>query len=65
VGALTGIIGSMMALEVIREIVGGFGGGDEGLVGKLLLMDCMNLRFETIKYGWDSENVLSGVKVTG
>lgn len=61
VGALTGIIGSMMALEVIREIVGGFG-GDDGLVGKLLLIDCMNLRFETIKYGWDSENVLSGVK---
>jgi hypothetical protein len=22
----------------------------------------MSLRFETIKYGWDSENVLSGVK---
>ncbi len=62
VGALTGIIGSLMALEVIREIVGGFSGGDEGLVGKLLLMDCMNLRFETIKYGWDNENVLSGVE---
>ncbi len=63
VGALTGIVGSMMALEVIREIVGGFGGEDEGLVGKLLLIDCMNLRFETIRYGWDSENVLSGVNV--
>jgi molybdopterin-synthase adenylyltransferase len=62
VGALTGIIGSMMALEVIREIVGGFGGESDGLVGKLLLIDCMSLRFETIKYGWDSENVLSGVK---
>jgi molybdopterin-synthase adenylyltransferase len=63
VGALTGIIGSMMALEVIREIVGGFGGDNEGLVGKLLLMDCMSLRFETIKYGWDSENVLTGTEV--
>ncbi len=31
-GALTGVLGSMMALEVIREIVG-FG---EGLVGRLL-----------------------------
>jgi molybdopterin-synthase adenylyltransferase len=65
VGALTGIIGAMMALEVIREIVGGFGGDDEGLVGKLLLMDCMSLRFETIKYGWDSENVLSGIGSCG
>ena len=35
-GALTGIVGAMMALEVLREIVG-FG---EGLVGRLLLIDC-------------------------
>ena len=34
-GALTGVLGSMLALEVIREIVG-FG---EGLVGRLLMMD--------------------------
>ena len=48
-GALTGILGAMMALEVIREIVG-FG---EGLVGRLLLVDAMTMRFETIFYGWD------------
>ena len=41
-GALTGIIGSMMALEVIREIVG-FG---EGLVGRLIMMDARSMRFE-------------------
>ena len=29
-----------MALEVIREIVGGFAGDDRGLVGRLLLVDC-------------------------
>jgi molybdopterin/thiamine biosynthesis adenylyltransferase len=34
-GALTGILGAMMALEVIRESVG-FG---EGLVGRLMLVD--------------------------
>jgi molybdopterin-synthase adenylyltransferase len=61
VGALTGIIGSMMALEVIREIVGGFGDDDEGLAGKLLLIDCMSLRFETIKYTWDPANPLNGI----
>ncbi len=60
IGALTGIIGSMMALELIREIVGGFGSDDEGLVGKLLLIDCMSLRFETIRYSWDKDNPLSG-----
>ena len=55
-GALTGSIGSMMALEVVREIVG-FG---EGLVGRLLLMDARAMRFETLRYGWDPENVLNG-----
>ena len=32
-GALAGVLGSLMALEAIRAIVGGFGDGDEGLSG--------------------------------
>jgi len=59
-GALTGVLGSMMALEVIREIVG-FG---EGLVGKLLMVDARAMRFETVSYGWDKDNPLSGDKPT-
>jgi molybdopterin/thiamine biosynthesis adenylyltransferase len=55
-GALTGVIGSMMALEVIREIVG-FG---EGLVGRLLMIDTRSMRFETVSYGWDADNPLNG-----
>ena len=55
-GALTGVLGSLMALEVIREIVG-FG---EGLVGRLLLLDTRSMRFETLAYGWDPSNPLSG-----
>lgn len=55
-GALTGVVGSMMALEVIREIVG-FG---ETLVGRLLLVDTRAMRFETVRYGWDPENPLNG-----
>ncbi|MCZ7661344.1 MAG: molybdopterin-synthase adenylyltransferase MoeB [Xanthobacteraceae bacterium] len=55
-GALAGMLGSMMALEVIREIVG-FG---EGLVGRLLMVDARSLRFETLSYGWDPDNPLSG-----
>ncbi|MGQ3355263.1 MAG: HesA/MoeB/ThiF family protein [Phreatobacter sp.] len=55
-GALTGIVGSMMALEVVREIVG-FG---EGLVGRLLMIDTRAMRFETVRYRWDPENPLSG-----
>jgi molybdopterin-synthase adenylyltransferase len=55
-GALAGLIGSLMALEVVREIVG-FG---EGLVGRQLLVDALSLRFETIGYAWDPENPLNG-----
>jgi molybdopterin-synthase adenylyltransferase len=61
-GALAGMVGSMMALEAIREIVGGFEEGDEGLVGKLLMIDARAMRFETLRYGWDEENPLNGTK---
>ena len=59
-GALGGVLGSLMALEAIREIVGGFGDGDEGLVGRLLMIDTRAMRFETLRYGWDEENPLNG-----
>ena len=57
-GALAGIVGSMMALEVIREIVG-FG---ESLVGRILMLDARAMRFETLRYSWDPDNPLSGEK---
>jgi molybdopterin-synthase adenylyltransferase len=59
-GALAGVLGSLMALEAIREIVGGFGEGDAGLVGRLLMVDARAMRFETLRYGWDETNPLSG-----
>jgi len=59
-GALAGMIGSMMALEVIREIVG-FG---ENLVGRLIMADARAMRFETFSYAWDPENPLSGERPT-
>ncbi|MFG1358950.1 HesA/MoeB/ThiF family protein [Xanthobacter pseudotagetidis] len=55
-GALAGIAGSIAALEAIRAIVG-FG---EGLVGRLLMIDARSMRFETLSYGWDPENPLTG-----
>jgi adenylyltransferase/sulfurtransferase len=55
-GALPGILGSMMALAVMRESVG-FG---EGLVGRLLMVDARSMRFETLSYAWDADNPLSG-----
>lgn len=56
-GALTGVLGAAMALEALRAICG-FG---EPLVGRLLLIDAMGMRFETLAYDWDPSNPLSGV----
>lgn len=43
-GALTGVMGSLQALEAIRAITG-FG---EGLAGRMLLFDALNLRMRTV-----------------
>lgn len=59
-GALPGVVGSLMALEVIREIVG-FG---ETLVGRLLMVDALSMRFEMLSYDWDRNNPLSGERPT-
>jgi adenylyltransferase/sulfurtransferase len=56
-GALAGVLGSLMAMEVIREIVG-FG---ESLVGRLVMVDARDMRFDTVRYGWDEANPLSGI----
>ncbi len=59
-GALAGVLGSMAALEVLREIVG-FG---EGLVGRLLMVDARAMRFETLRYARDPSNPLNGDHAT-
>ncbi len=46
VGALPGIMGSLQAMEVIK-LVCGIG---EPLVGRLLMVDTLAMRFETIRY---------------
>ena len=45
-GALAGVMGSLMALEVIRAIVP-FG---DDLVGRVLMVDALSMRFDTIHY---------------
>jgi molybdopterin/thiamine biosynthesis adenylyltransferase len=54
-GPFTAIMGSMMALEIIREIVG-FG---ESLVGRLLMIDTREMRFETVGRKPDCHNTNS------
>ena len=55
-GALAGVMGSLMAMEVLRAVAG-FG---EPLVGRLLMVDALTMRFETLRYGWDPANPLNG-----
>lgn len=45
-GAITGILGTMQALEAIKEITG----AGEGLVGRLIMIDGLSLRVETVTY---------------
>ena len=45
-GAITGIMGTMQALEAIKEITG----AGQGMVGRLLMFDGLSMRFQTISY---------------
>ena len=60
VGAITGIIGSMQAMEVIKEITGA---GDT-LAGRLLMYDTLATRSYTAKLNWRKDNLLSGENAT-
>ena len=55
-GAVVGVIGTLQATEVLKEI-GGFG---DSLAGRLMIYDALAGRFEQIKIGWDAMNPLSG-----
>src|SRR5262249_20957416 len=46
-GALTGVMGTLQALEIIKLITG----IGEPLLGRLLLYDALGARFDTIRYG--------------
>ena len=55
-GAVAGVIGTLAAVEVVKELLG----LGESLVGRLLLYDALAARFTNVAYGWDPENKLNG-----
>ena len=57
-GALCGILGSLQALELIKQITGA---GDT-LLNKLLLYDGLSNESRLIKLKWDRENPLNGAR---
>ncbi len=55
-GALTGVMGSMMALEVIKEIAG----AGTSLAGRLVIYDALETRFRIVRLRHDPVNPLTG-----
>lgn len=55
-GAIVGVIGTLQAVEVLKEITG----AGESLAGRLLIYDALSSRFESVKIAWDPDNALSG-----
>ncbi len=59
-GAIVGVIGTLQAVEVLKEITG----AGETLAGRLLIYDALGSRFESVKIAWDPDNALSGASPT-
>lgn len=57
-GSIVGVMGTLQATEVLKEIVG-FG---ESLAGRLLIYDARATRFDSFRYAWDAANPLNGAE---
>ncbi|MEZ5816979.1 MAG: HesA/MoeB/ThiF family protein [Hyphomicrobiaceae bacterium] len=55
-GAVVGVIGTLQATEVLKELLG----IGESLAGRLLIYDALSSRFQEVRYNWDASNPLSG-----
>ncbi len=55
-GAVVGVIGTIQATEILKEILG----IGSSLAGRLLIYDALGARFETLTVAWDPENPVSG-----
>ena len=59
-GAVAGVMGTLQAVEVLKEITG----AGESIAGELLIYDALGARFQSIKLKWDPKNPLSGEAAT-
>jgi molybdopterin/thiamine biosynthesis adenylyltransferase len=59
-GAVVGVIGTLQATEVLKEIIG----IGDSLAGRLVIYDALSTRFEQVKVAWDPDNPLSGRNAT-
>lgn len=59
-GSVVGVIGTLAATEILKEITG----TGESMAGRLTLYDAKAGRFETLALAWDSDNPLTGTAPT-
>ncbi len=59
-GAVVGVIGTLQATEVLKEILG----IGETMARRLLIWDALAARFSEMTYQWDRDNPLSGTAPT-
>ncbi|MFO1170489.1 MAG: HesA/MoeB/ThiF family protein [Hyphomicrobiaceae bacterium] len=55
-GAVAGVIGTLMAQEVLKELIG----IGRSMVGRLMLYDARDTRFDELSVRWDPDNPLNG-----
>jgi molybdopterin-synthase adenylyltransferase len=55
-GAIVGVVGTLQATEVLKEILG----IGESLAGRLKMYDALTTRFDEVRIAWDPDNPLSG-----
>lgn len=55
-GAVAGVLGTLQAMEILKEIIG----IGESLAGTLLIYDARETRFQSVKLVWDPQNPLNG-----
>ncbi|MEM8744803.1 MAG: molybdopterin-synthase adenylyltransferase MoeB [Pseudomonadota bacterium] len=55
-GAIAGVMGTLQATEVLKELIG----VGESMAGRLLIYDARACRFENVNVSWDPANPLTG-----
>jgi molybdopterin-synthase adenylyltransferase len=55
-GASVGVIGTLQATEILKELLG----IGDSLVGRLIMYDALAATFQTVRYGWNPDNPLNG-----
>jgi adenylyltransferase/sulfurtransferase len=59
-GSVVGVVGTLQATEVLKELLA----AGASLAGRLLIYDALASRFETLNVAWDPENPLTGKSPT-